>query len=59
LNKGVRNNSVSSTTIDITILDAAVLQPAMQFTADRAKPPMMKSVFVRKNVDYPRRSSFF
>jgi len=52
LNSGVINSSVRSTITDITMLDAAVLQPAMQFTADRPKPPNKIKRFCseRKNV---------
>jgi hypothetical protein len=39
LNNGVIHRSASNTTVDITILDIGVLPPAMQLTADRAKPP--------------------
>lgn len=43
LNKGVISNNVSNTTIDITILDTAVLQPAMKLTADLEKDPAHKT----------------
>lgn len=48
LNSGVMNYRVSSTTIDKIILDAAVLQPAMLFTADRPKPPTMNNFCHKK-----------
>lgn len=40
LKSGVRNCKVKNTTKDITILDTAVSQPAMKFTADREKEPV-------------------
>ena len=39
LNNGVITSKVSSTMQDITMLEAAVLQPAMLLTADREKDP--------------------
>lgn len=38
--RGVRNSKVKNTTTDMTILDTAVSQPAMQFTADLEKEPV-------------------
>lgn len=39
LNNGVMSSKVRSTTQDITILETAVWQPAMKFTAEREKDP--------------------
>ena len=39
LKRGVMNCRVKKTTQDITILEAAVWQPAMKFTADRENEP--------------------
>lgn len=43
LNSDVMNSKVKNTTQDITMLDMAVLQPAMKFTAEREKDPALKS----------------
>lgn len=43
LNSGVITSRVSNTTIDITIFEIAVLQPAMKFTAEREKDPAISS----------------
>lgn len=43
LNSGVITSRVSNTTIDITIFETAVLQPAMKFTAEREKDPAISS----------------
>ena len=40
LKRGVRNCKVKNTTTDMTILDTAVSQPAMKFTAEREKEPV-------------------
>lgn len=37
--RGVMNNNVKSTTMDITMLETAVWDPAMKFTADRENEP--------------------
>jgi hypothetical protein len=42
LKRGVMNCSVKNTTTDITIFETAVWQPAMEFTADREKEPVLK-----------------
>lgn len=39
LNNGVMSTKVRRTTQDITMLETAVLQPAMKFTAEREKDP--------------------
>lgn len=39
LNNGVITSKVSNTMQDITMLETAVRQPAMLFTADREKDP--------------------
>lgn len=39
LKSGVMNCRVKNTTTDMTILETAVSQPAMKFTADREKEP--------------------
>nr|KYP60541.1 hypothetical protein KK1_022948 [Cajanus cajan] len=39
LNSGVMSNSVNNKTMDITMFETAVLQPAMKFTAEREKDP--------------------
>lgn len=39
LKRGVMNSNVSNTTMDITMLETAVWQPAMKFTADRENEP--------------------
>ena len=39
LKRGVKNCRVKNTTTDMTILETAVSQPAMKFTADREKEP--------------------
>ena len=40
LKRGVRNCKVKNTTTDMTILDTAVSQPDMKFTAEREKEPV-------------------
>jgi len=39
LKSGVMNSRVKNTTTDITMLETAVWQPAMKFTAEREKEP--------------------
>lgn len=39
LKMGVINSKVRNTTQDMTMLETAVLQPAMKFTAEREKEP--------------------
>lgn len=41
LNSGVMTSNVNNTTKDITMLDTAVLQPAMKFTAERENDPAL------------------
>ncbi|KAG9145412.1 hypothetical protein Leryth_022909 [Lithospermum erythrorhizon] len=43
LNNGVMISKVSSTTIDMTMLETAELHPAMKFTADLEKDPAKKN----------------
>jgi len=42
LKRGVINCKVKNTTIDITMLETAVWQPDMKFTADRENEPSSK-----------------
>ena len=48
LNSGVMTSRVSNTTMDMTMFDTAVLQPAIKFTAEREKDPAQTSEMLIK-----------
>ncbi|RYR35669.1 hypothetical protein Ahy_A10g050798 [Arachis hypogaea] len=55
LNTGVNNVSTNNTTMDKTMFDAAVSQPAMLFTADREKDPASTSYNITIKVQMERK----
>lgn len=60
LNSGVMTSSVKNTTQDITMLDTAVLQPAMKFTAEREKDPaLLKETNIKFLKNYHKLSMNF